>query len=751
MERDWPAYVSVLAVLLPAWWGLQVATARGETPMTNQTAPAAVDASVTFHVALNGDDAWSGRLAAPAADRADGPFATIARARQAVRALKVNGELPAAVRVELHGGTHFLAEPLRFTPDDSGSPPRMGDWQNQLGGERSVTYAAAAGETPVVSGGRRITGWTRGEVAGREAWTVTLPKVSSGEWYFTQLWVNGRRATRPRLPRVGPGKFGRNEHFRIAEILGEIHFEGDVHKCLFTGQDEFRYADNDLAAFHNVTDVEFVALHFWIESRIRFASIDPATKTAKLQWKSRMRLTDDFNKLGAPYYIENVREALDTPGQWYLDGKSGVLTYLPLPGETIDAAEIVAPVLRQLVLVEGEPAHADKPARFVERLRFDGVTFSHSEWTPGEEAKTATPQAACHVPGAFVFSRARECSLRNGGVTHVGSYGVETRDACSDIDIADNTISDLGGGGVKVWHTPPPAAKGTPGGGPDMQLAESCRRITLSDNVIADGGHRYHQAVGVLIGKCSGNKVLHNHIHDFDYTGISVGWTWGYAESGAYGNIIERNLVHDIGRGMLSDMGGIYTLGVSPGTRIRFNVFRDVESRGYGGWAIYTDEGSTDILIESNLAYRTKSQAFHQHYGRDNIVRNNIFGLSREALIARSRLEPHSSFAFTRNIVLLDNDGKVLAGNWKDTHATVDGNLYFHLAGTRQKLDFAGGDFAAWQGRGMDTHSLVADPMMKDPAAGDFRMDPRSPAIEKLGFVPWDFENVGPRKKSARP
>lgn len=106
-------------------------------------------------------------------------------------------------------------------------------------------------------------------------------------------------------------------------------------------------------------------------------------------------------------------------------------------------------------------------------------------------------------------------------------------------------------------------------------------------------------AVDVLIGKASGNKVLHNHIHDFFYTGVSVGWVWGYGENDACGNIIEWNHIHDIGKFALSDLGGIYTLGVQPGTRLRFNLIHDVNSRTHGGKGIYPDEGSTDILMEN--------------------------------------------------------------------------------------------------------------------------------------------------------
>lgn len=321
------------------------------------------------------------------------------------------------------------------------------------------------------------------------------------------------------------------------------------------------------------------------------------------------------------------------------------------------------------------------------------------------------------------FKHAERCAIRNCRIVHAGSYGIELTDGCSEIEILGNTIKDLAGGGVKVWHT--------------------CRRTTIADNEIADGGWRFHQAVGVLIGKSSGNKVLHNHIHHFFYTGISIGWTWGYAENEACGNVVEFNHVHHIGQGMLSDMGGIYTLGVSPGTRIRYNVFHDVESRGYGGWAIYTDEGSTDILIENNLAYRTKSAVFHQHYGKNNVVRNNIFAFGREAQITRSRIEEHSSFVFNHNIVYYDT-GVLFNGDWREAAASLDRNLYFDAS--KRPVTFAGRSLKAWRKLSLDKHSLIADPLFRNPARDDFTLMPQSPALA-LGFALFDLSTAGPRRK----
>ena len=98
----------------------------------------------------------------------------------------------------------------------------------------------------------------------------------------------------------------------------------------------------------------------------------------------------------------------------------------------------------------------------------------------------------------------------------------------------------------------------------------------IADNHIHNLGLVYAPAVGVWALQSGRNQIVHNHIHDLFYTAISVGWTWGYAANQSKGNLIEYNHLHDIGKEMLSDMGGIYTLGVQPGTRIRNNLIHDI-------------------------------------------------------------------------------------------------------------------------------------------------------------------------------
>ena len=702
--------------------------------------------SQDLFVSPQGNDTWSGRLPAPNAELTDGPFATITRARDAVREMKATASLPPALTVWLRGGRHALTAPITFTHEDTAP----------------VTYAAYSGETPVLSGGARIAGWQVETRDGKTVWTADV----SGLRYFRQLFVNGERRHRARRPKVNinAARNGGNETFYRMEDVPEITFQA----ALFDGGNSFIAAPGDVQRWQYLHDAEVVVLHYWIEERMPITAFDETTRRVTSSRRSMFSLKDDFVARWAKYYVDNVFEALSEPGEWFLEriatanGKPALrLHYLPLHGETPDNVEAIAPQIDQFILVKGEP----DSNRLVQFLRFQGLTFEHADWhqpaggdDPGGQSPAgvkfaAAAQAGYHVPGVIAFEGAQHCAVEGCTIRHIGWYGIEIGDGCAGLQIAGNHLFDLGAGGVKM--------NGADAAGADAAGAVARRtgNNRIVDNHIHAGGRVFHSAIGVLSRHAFGNVIAHNHIHDFFYSGISCGWVWGYAESVSRNNRIEKNHIHDLGHGWLSDMGGIYMLGTQPDTIVRGNLIHDIEKANYGGWGLYTDEGSSCIVLENNVVYNTNSQLFHQHYGHENIVRNNILAFGDEAGVAISRVDARQALTFERNI-LITRDAPIFAGGYGNDFSTPclisDLNVFWSVseAPLRVGRRSQGGravqqalSFDEWRALGHDTHSVVADPRLAsmDVTHFDWMLADDSPALA-LGFRPIDLRDVGPRR-----
>jgi len=654
--------------------------------------------SVTFRVSPVGNDAWSGQLAEPTADKTDGPLASLAGARDAVRKLKATGPLSEPVEILIADGTYELPETLTFAPEDSGTE------------QYRIVYAAAPGAKPVISGGRAITGWKKGEGA---LYETHIAEAKDGAWKFHELFVNDQRATRARTPN--------KDYFHIAGPIEPIADREKAQKDPAT-KIGFRYNEGEIKPWAGWEDVNIWLYHSWTSSLHWIKEIDESNRIVRFAGPSGWPV--GYWDAHSRYFVENYREALDAPGEWYLHPKSGVLYYWPREGEDMASAHVAAPKLSVLLRVEGD---LDQN-RLVEYIGFKGLSFQHADWFMDPAATNDGQAAAFQKDAALVVRAARGIAFDQCEIAHVGTYALWFRAGAKNGRVTQCHLHDLGTGGLRIGEceTPPN----------DLSVTES----TFVENCwIHDGGHVFPAGHGVWIGKANGNTVRRCDVGDLYYSAFAIGWSWGYAPSTAHDNVVELCHIHDIGKGVLSDMGGIYTLGISPGTRLANNVIHDIYSYDYGGWGLYNDEGSTGIVLENNIVYNTKSGGYHQHYGKENIIRNNVFAFAKQEQLIRTREEEHTSFFFERNVVVVDN-GKVLGSNWNNDHFTVDNNLYWDCAGN--ELRFGKLSFAEWQAKGHDVHSIVADPLFENIKAYDFRLKHDSPAYT-LGFKDIDTSQVG--------
>ncbi|MBQ3706539.1 MAG: right-handed parallel beta-helix repeat-containing protein [Clostridia bacterium] len=589
-----------------------------------------------------------------------------------------------------------------------------------------VTVEPDPGANVRVIGGLKIDGWEWDTYNGVKCLSAPLPGAAD----FTDFYVSGERAKLTRYPEEG---------WLYPEDV-ENH-EGQ----LFSSSKWFIAREGDIRDFKNIDRVQISFCHYWIDEHTPIEGYDPASRRVTFLYPSRFNIDGGRGTAsGLEYCLENVAETFGHPDEWYADG--GRIYYVPRDDSiTPETIEAFIPRIAKLFEIEGTAGNPVKNIRFrglrmgVTRGEYGSVGYGASG--EGEPVKFASDaQAVAQADGSVSFRYAANCSVEDCALENYGVHGFVIGEGCHGIRILRTLMRDGGAGGVKII--------GGPEGSPE---ATHTYGNAVEDCTILSCGRRYFAACGVLLIHTYENSVSHNEIGDLYYTGISAGWVWGYAPSISRDNRIEKNHIHHLGGGMLSDMGGVYLLGAQPGTVVSGNVIHHVKSKNYGGWALYTDEGSSFITLENNICYECSDNSYHQHYGSMNTVRNNVFAFAHGQEIRVSRTEPHLSILFENNILFADRvplyeiSREQIAGHTVSAKRNI---LTDCTRGQNEEVLRRFGDeqltLADFQAAGMEYESISANPLFEDPYNYNFTLKPESPA-PALGFLPIDTSDVGPR------
>lgn len=582
----------------------------------NSNCSAATETVVfSIYVSPQGSDAADGTAAQPGSG-GTGPVRTLERAQSLVREARALGfpGTQSGVHVLLRGGQYTLDRPIVFRPEDSGSPGAP------------IIYRSYPGETAHIDGGARLKGWHLGRDG---VWSMNYPESQSPAGCPQQLFVGGERRYRPRLPAIGM--------LKIESIPRETPQLND----------RFIAGSGDLPAhLRTFSDTEIVIFDAWTASRMRPTSYDPSSRILLLSGKFAGHGVHHDITPSLPYLIENYGDEPLPEKSWQCDARRRELRYRPASKEAFASEEVVAPRLPKLISIEGSRSQS------VHDLHFEDLYFSTTAWHLPNDGWAAM-QAEVGLPGAIEVQNANSISFTRFALVHTGASGIRIRENCFDIEISQGELRDLGGTGIAIGSEQRRPAQGTPWSDGETSSART-HGVKITDNLIASVGRIHFAAVGVWIGQADHVLVERNEIRDLYYTGISVGWTWEYGPSLSHDNKIIGNVVSDFGQGVLSDLGGIYTLGRQSNSLVEYNVIRDGKARTYGGHGIYADAGTAGFTFRNNVVTNVSHAGIHIHYGTDLAFERNFLFDYGEAGVRCTRPSKGASVVFRNNVLQSD-------------------------------------------------------------------------------------------------
>lgn len=594
------------------------------------------------------------------------------------------------VHIILGEGVYYIDEPIIIT-------------EKVWNGINTLIIKGEKGKTPIIKGGIKL---NKFEKLSDDLWKINIEDNLNN--VINQLYVNGERAILARTPNFGElfqTKNAYQKHLNDLSATQVIKLTDDQSKKLSSG---LKNSKSVITSFN----------HLWLNTQ---GVVDNYSEEDKTFSFTSPILSNVFNlNTSSQFFLENSIGFLDSPGEWIIN--EGVLYYIPKYGETPKTSIAEVPILSELLVIKGSKNNT------IKNIIIENISFQLTRHNISSKGYVYH-QAAFDTNAAITVSYATDVKLINCEISNIGNNAIWFHAGSSQCKLTESYIHNLGIGGIKI---------GIPER--NISVSDKTTEIIIENNIIHSGGFEVSNGVGILIFNSGNNLITNNDISNFRYSGVSVGWTWGYSKNEANNNKILNNHIHHIGWAELSDLGGIYILGAN-NTQIKNNIIHNVFSFDYKGWGIYLDEGAINTVIENNLVYYCKSSAFHQHYGKNNIIKNNIFANQLLSQLELTKNENHNSLFFINNIVYYKTGVLSHNSGWRNANLIADSNLYWNPL--KEDVLFYNMGIEEWKKKsGKDIHSIIEDPLFVDPDINNYNFNSIS-NIEKINFKPFDYSKAG--------
>jgi len=659
------------------------------------------------------------------------PFITVDAALNRAKAMAEEGT--PVITILLSDGTYYFDQEITFDGEE---------WHDS-----KLVIKAASGASPVITSFKSITGFKEEKLNGINVWCADIP--DGMENVYSAFSSSGERLKITRFPE--------EECYRVAGF----YKEGDV------ASNDMKFASMISSIVYkegefpdNLSVDDDTQLHFFkgcYDQYVKVGEIDSETRTIKFSRSCTQIpeeaspdfmmtshtffikdafhytfLLDTYNKsLGTWYCLENVKEALNSPGEYYISHKEKKIWYVPQKGESIESFTMYLPQATKIMTITNMTAG----------VTFEGVTFSGTNW---DRTRIWSCQSSYMMDGAIKIEKSKNINFRNCTFSNIGITGLLIEQGSSDTNISKCKFYDIGANAIHI-------------AGQLRKSDTTIHNITIADCTIQKYGQVYNSGCGILLRYAYDCEIIHNEISEGYYTGISAGWSWGYTKQPTSNIHIAYNHIHDIKGGFLSDGAGIYTLGQQEGTVIEYNHIHDIVPHCLGN-GIYLDEGSSYILVRNNLVYNANQGCFYQHYGNENTVENNIFAFGLGGTFMMAEKGPSIVNTLTlKNNIIVSNGTYLFGSSTTNSGLQESNNLMWDYKGEPNygSWSFIGASLSFihpekytydkyQEKRGQEKKSKIADPLFANPLTGDFQLAKNSPAFD-MGFQAFDVSKAGPR------